>query len=439
MSANNKTDKSNSGINLLDIFFYLLSKWKWIVLSVAVFLGAAWIYYACQPFVYFSSATVIIKDPSNKTATASLDRYDNLINRVNVSNEILQFRSKKLLREVIRRVHADVNYKVKDKFRQLELYSQSPVAVSFPDATPSQYISMTVTPVTADSVRVVLHNGKRGESKTGARIADTLSIGNGQHAVITLTNYYNNSWNGRDIHVTKKSLESVVGYYRSNFAIRQEEDESTILNLSLKDESPVRARDVLNMLITVYNEETINDKNQVAINTANFINDRLIIIENELGSVESDLELFKRDNQVLDINTTSGMYMQEAQKYNTDVLELETQLELADYIKEYLSDPAKEIDLIPVNTGINDMNIESQISQYNSVKLRRDKHPQDNETEHRPRCGQYDSQSQCPAQRCQKQGGACTEPHDLHPDQAEGNAFHRETAENQGESLYVPS
>ena len=122
-------------------------------------------------------------------------------------------------------------------------------------------------------------------------------------------------------------------------------------------------------------------KIQVAVNTANFINERLIIIEQELGTVESDLESFKRENQVVDIASSADMYMSESQKYNTDALELETQLRLAQYIKDYLTDPAKEIDLIPANTGIQDMNIETQINQYNTVKLRRDKLIEDSSVE----------------------------------------------------------
>lgn len=72
----------------------------------------AWYHYAKSPLVFFRSVTVIIKDPSNKTSTAGLDRYDNYINKVNVANEILQFRSKRLMREVVQRLHADVDYRV---------------------------------------------------------------------------------------------------------------------------------------------------------------------------------------------------------------------------------------------------------------------------------------------------------------------------------------
>ena len=132
------------------------------------------------------------------------------------------------------------------------------------------------------------------------------------------------------------------------FGIQQEDEESSILTLSLKDNSATRAEDVLNMLITVYNEEAIKDKNQVAVNTANFISERLIIIENELGNVESSLESYKQRNQVVDISSSANMYMNESQKYNADALELETQLRLAHFIKDYLTNPTKETDLIPL-------------------------------------------------------------------------------------------
>lgn len=137
------------------------------------------------------------------------------------------------------------------------------------------------------------------------------------------------------------ALDAVAASYQGALGIRQEEDESSILKLSLKDNSPIRAEDMLNMLITVYNEEAIKDKNQVAVNTADFINERLIIIGQELGDVESDLESFKRENRMVSVSSSASMYMSESQKYNADALELETQLRLARYIKNYLTDPQK--------------------------------------------------------------------------------------------------
>ncbi len=372
MQNNTKNPNSGQEVSVLDLLFYLLSKWKWFVLSIIVFGGLAWYKYASTPMTYFRSATVIIKDPSNKTISAGLDRYDNYINKVNVSNEILQFKSKKLVREVVTRLHADVSYKVKSGFRMKELYSRSPVAVTFPDALPGRYCSFTLTP--KDSSHVVLSSiyGEDEGREVTVPINDTVSVG-GSKVLVTRTNYFSSEWKNTEIYVTKVPMSSVVASILGNLGIRQEEDEASILTLSLKDGSPERAEDVLNMLISVYNEEAINDKNQVAINTAEFINERLVIIERELGGVESDLESFKKANQIVDLGSAAGMYMGESQKYNSSVLELDTQLRLAQYIKDYLTDPTKEVDLIPSNTGISDMNIEAQISQYNAAKLRRDK------------------------------------------------------------------
>lgn len=373
MQTNNSSNRNEQGINLIDLLVYFASQWKWFLLSILVCGGIAWYSYARSPLVYFRSATVIIKDPSNKTSTTGLDRFDNIINKVNVANEILQFRSKKLMREVVQRLHADISYQVEDGLRNNELYTQSPVLLSFPDALPEQHFALTVTPKDTNSVILSDFSGIEAASSLTIPMNDTVTLGKGMRVVATPTNYYAKSWLGTAIRVQKLPVESMVNYYKGALGIQQEEEESSILTLALKDGSAARAEDVLNTLINVYNEEAIKDKNQVAVNTADFINDRLIIIENELGGVESELETFKQRNQIVDIASSAGMYMSESQKYNTDALELETQLRLANFIKDYLTDPAKETDLIPSNTGIGDMNIESQISLYNTAKLKRDR------------------------------------------------------------------
>lgn len=372
MQTNPSSRKNDTGINLVDLLAYFASKWKWFLLSVLVCGGIAWYHYARSPLVYFRSATVIIKDPSNKTSTTGLDRFDNIINKVNVANEILQFRSKKLMREVLQRLHADISYQLEDGLRSNELYNQSPVLLSFPDALPEQHFAFTVTLKDKKSLVLSDFNGIDVKSDFTVEMYDTVTLSRGMRVVATPTNYYSDSWTETPIRVAKLPMESMVNYYKSALGIQQEEEESSILTLALKDGSAARAEDILNTLINVYNEEAIKDKNQVAVNTADFINDRLIIIENELGGVESELETFKQRNQIVDIASSAGMYMSESQKYNTDALELETQLRLANFIKDYLTDPAKETDLIPSNTGIGDMNIESQINLYNTAKLKRD-------------------------------------------------------------------
>lgn len=141
----------------------------------------------------------------------------------------------------------------------------------------------------------------------------------------------------------------------------------------MNDLSPTRAADILDMLITIYNEEAIKDKNRIAVNTAEFIKERLQIIEHELGSVETDIEDLKRANNGVDIDMAAGMYIQDSREYESSIKELDTQLQLVTFIKQYLQDSSKEDELIPSNIGLEDLNIETQISRYNETLLRRNR------------------------------------------------------------------
>ena len=138
--------KQENSVNLVDLFFYLLSYWYWFVLCVLLCAGLAYYKYAKTPFVYRSDATVVIKDPSNTKSTVRMDNYNNLINRTNVSNEILQFQSKQLMQEVVERLGADVDYTVYDWLRRMELYTASPVKVVFPENASALSVSLKVTP-----------------------------------------------------------------------------------------------------------------------------------------------------------------------------------------------------------------------------------------------------------------------------------------------------
>jgi Uncharacterized protein involved in exopolysaccharide biosynthesis len=370
MQTNYSSTKKEQGINVVDLFLYLTTKWKWYLLSLLIFVGIALYRYEKSTFVYSKSVMVVIKDPSNKTYSAGLDRYDSYINRVNVTNEILQFRSNKLMAEVVKRTDANVSYKYRERLRDYEIYKSSPVLVSFVDSKQNEHISFTMEIKDTNIVKIYNYNGGTTEYKIGLR--DT-SVINGQRLIFSPTNYFSSKWQGTPIKVTKSSVESVAGYYRHALQIVQAQGDASILTLSLKDNSPSKANAILNTLIAVYNEEAINIKNQVAINTANFINERLIIIEKELGGVESNLESFKRENKIIDLGAVGGRDMSDTQKYNAEAVEQELQLRMAQYIRDYLVDPTRDTDLIPTNTGIKDMNIEGQINQYNTIKLRRDK------------------------------------------------------------------
>ena len=130
---------------------------------------------------------------------------------------------------------------------------------------------------------------------------------------------------------------------------------------------------MLSTLIDVYNEVWISDKNKSAINTAEFINERLVVIEKDLGAVEESLKEYKSSNNLTDIKAAARTYIDESSHYATKSFEVNNQLSIAEYIRSYLNDPVNSMTLIPSNLGLTSNSVESQIAEYNDLVLQRDR------------------------------------------------------------------
>ncbi len=144
-----------------------------------------------------------------------------------------------------------------------------------------------------------------------------------------------------------------------------------MVKLTFADQSTQRADEVLNTLIGVYNENWIRDKNQIAVSTSNFINDRLGVIEGELGNVDSYISSYKSANLVPDVGAAAAMYMNQSQQTQAQILEVNNQLSMARYIRSYLTADGTGNQLLPANTGLQSSNIQSLIGEYNEKLLQR--------------------------------------------------------------------
>lgn len=254
----------------------------------------------------------------------------------------------------------------------MELYTHAPVSVQFPDAGEHEVFSFEITPVSMEETELSDFSVETGPKSMRIPFNDTISTPVGRIVVVP-TLYYDDHYLQTPVRIRKRNMDGVVTDYQEKLQVALAGKGSTIIDITLEDASIPRAEDIINTLIAVYNEDVISDKNRIAVNTSEFINERLIIIEKELGNVDTEIESFKKENLLTDISSETGMYLQATSQYNTEELELENQLSLAKFIKEYLTDPHKNSDLIPANTGISDINIESQIREYNELLLRRDK------------------------------------------------------------------
>ena len=176
---------------------------------------------------------------------------------------------------------------------------------------------------------------------------------------------------GKPVYVSRSGYSAAGKAYAKKLVVGQSDDESTVIDLSIEDVSPQRAEDLLNTVIAIYNENWIKDKNQVAVSNSMFIEDRLAVIEQQLGTVDEDISAYKSEHLLPDVQSAATMYMTQSSEADAQLLELNIQLSMARYILNYMMSGSGENQLLPTNSGIESSGIEQQIAEYNNLQLQR--------------------------------------------------------------------
>ncbi len=370
-----KTANHSEAVSLSDIFFLTIHHWQWIIASVALCVGLAYLYLLRTPAVYTQSAEIQIKDESQGQSVTASDEFSNLglfQNNTNIQNEMTNLQAKDLMEEVVRRLGLDLNYYRDGAFHDKVAYGLDlPVKVSIKGLPEQSSASFTIQvtsngKVTVDNLESPDHN--IATRTYTAKLNEPINTPLGKMVVAPTSAY--RSGETVELKVKKLPLEKARNSYSSRLGVSMTDEKGTVIRLTMADQSTQRADEVLNTLIGVYNENWIRDKNQIAVSTSNFINDRLGVIESELGNVDSNISSYKSQNLVPDVEAAASMYMSQSQQTQAQILNLNNQLQMTRYIRSYLTAESSN-QLLPANTGVDNANIQTLIGEYNSTVLQR--------------------------------------------------------------------
>lgn len=365
-------ETQNEGFDLEYFGRTILANWYWILLSVTVALFIAAICVLRTTPTYTRSARLMIKtDEKNGTSSINteLQHFNIIGSSSNINNEILTICTPATVEEAVRRLRLDVQLNVKSGLRQLPLYAQSPIKIYLPKAGEEDFFSFSMrlnSNRTATLYDFIKANGEKVERevvvKTGV-LANT-PVGT---VVIQPTEFWGKNFTSEEIRVTKAPISTTARLYAARLKVVQTDRQSTVLDVSLTDDSPARADDLIMKIVEVYNENWLKDRNLVAESTYRFITDRLGDLAVELGDVDKKISDFKSSNLISDPEAASGMYLSQSQHNSEEIFSLNTKLGVAKYIREYISGKSKTGQYLPSNTGIGSTGIEGMISAYNAL------------------------------------------------------------------------
>ena len=366
------------------VFEYLLH-WPLILLGLLVFVAGAYVYLRYQPPVYTVSSTLLIKQgDKTKSASASSLAYMQDLGMLsmanNFDNEIEILRSYTLMRKVVNTLNLYISYREDRPFRYpLELYKTSPVQLWMaPDEAERLPSALQVQMDCAPSgqVKVTASFRIKEEEHTVSKSfpqlpavfitpVGTLSLSAATDSLLARMD------KPRTLQATVVPPSSAAAVCQGRLGAEPTGEYTSIVRLSYNDTDIRRGMDVLNTLVTLYNNDANEDKNQVASRTAQFIDERIRIINEELGTTENELADYKQRAGLTDLSADAQLALQGSSEYNRKRADNDTQLRLVAFLRSYIDNPDNRYEVIPANVGLTDDGLVNVIAQYNEMLIER--------------------------------------------------------------------
>lgn len=374
---------AEESINLYAIFFKYMVYWPWFVVSVLICVIGTFIFLRYQAPVYNITSSVLIKEEDKKgggsnNPLSTIQDLGMFSMTNNFDNEVEILRSRSLIKKVICDLGLYISITEERIFAyDMPLYKSSPVNVYMSPEEADKLeggakLQMVYTKDGKLSVEVEYVIDE--EEETIEKMFDKLpAVFSTPVGVFSFTKNDSALTLEDDIDLIAyvSSPTETAGNYVENLSVAPTSKTTTIAKLILQSAVKEQGIDFVNSLVAIYNQDANDEKNEVAQKTAEFIEDRIGIINQELGSTESELADFKQRSGLTDLASDAQMALQENSKYEQQRTENSTQISLVKFLRDYINNPVNADEVIPANVGLEDENLTSVIDQYNTMLMER--------------------------------------------------------------------
>lgn len=378
-------EEEHSGFNLAALWKIVVLHWYWIVLSTIVALGAAFGYLKYTRPVYASNMKILVKDEDSRSrmyrgGQLALESMGVISNSNGFDNELEILTSSNISQRVIKSLKLYVSYELDGRLRNHELYKNNPYIVDMPENQLVDLHSLIQLKIDrqGDGVHVAgeIYVPRSKEPILFERSVKELP-GSFNTPVGTITLQRNPGVGAelpkQTMYATIMPLEYAAKAYGSRLSVSASSKTTTVAVLNYLDTQPERAIDYLNELFRSYNEDANEDKNEVALKTEEFLKNRISAIREELDATESNLESYKKKNELINLTNDASNALNKLTEYQKEQVELETQLNLVTALLDYVDDPRNAFNVVPSNLGLKDADMSNLLNKYNDYVLQRNR------------------------------------------------------------------
>ncbi|MCI6702347.1 MAG: polysaccharide biosynthesis tyrosine autokinase [Prevotella sp.] len=380
----NKSNDFLSFFNFQKLFETVILNWMWYLLSLAICLGAVFLYlrYTTPQYKVFANMMIKGDDNGRRNNVRTTSNLGIISNSEGLDNEMEILKSRQLASAAVRNLKLYVSYKSDGRVKKIDMYRNQPISVDVDSAHLERLNSPINLEIKRENNKYIVTGDYRvptGENSysgtyTINKTFNSLPASIGTRAGIIMMHANTGSLaNGSTLFVTIKSPAMTAYKYAGSLQVIQTSKSTDIARLTLIDEIPDRATDYLKELTYCYNQQANEDKNEVALRTEEFINSRLEKINVELGNTEGALETYKRRQGMVNINMSGGQAVGNSDEFEKKLADANTQISLLNEISSIMNQSENKYQTLPANVGLSDAATAGLINRYNEIVLERNR------------------------------------------------------------------
>lgn len=383
-NSRNTTNQNNNepveSFSLTEILKVFLRKWVWFLCSLAFFLGLGFLYIAMKQPVFERSTEILIKDSDSGggvgdigSAFGGLSMFSS---NSSVYNELIALMSPSIMYEVVDCLDLTMNYSMKtNPVRWSTLYGTNlPIDITFDGLNPEKSVGFKGYIQPDRTLRIYEFytfdtegNKHKFKEERVLRPGQTVNTPIGK-----ISSAINPKYNGKEIEETKfqawhKGRQKTVENYLTKLKGDLANPDAEVISLSIDDASVQRADNILKSIVDIYNQRWIDDKNRMAIATSKFIEDRLVVLQQELGDVDTEISQFRSEYKMSDPTESGRISMEKQMESQEQIYAIENRIGITRYLLDFVKNPQNSDAVIPINTGTGSAQIEGLIGEYDNM------------------------------------------------------------------------
>lgn len=378
-------DNNKEFIDIKGFYTKYIKYWPVVIGSMLLFCVLGFVYIRIVPPTLQVNANILIKEDEGisgtsaaaSAASAAMQSIafggSSAMGGTSVNDELFLLSSYSLFRELGQELGLNVQYREKKIPFDVDCYDATPVAV---------YTTTAVADTLHTVLKFELSMSKDGKcnvkAKNGWKTIGSVSAKEMPVKLATSlgtfyfdTTHYYTPGRELDMDIHYVGYDLCAELLQKQVLVDQLSKKANVISLTMEEVNVKRGKDILNTLISYYNKNGEVDKNKETMLMDNFLNERIMLMESELDSVERNIEIYKKENNLTDIETEAKIILEKSQDFKERLIEAESQYTVIELVEQFLTKEENRYSLVPLNIGLNDRTVLEGLQTYNQALLER--------------------------------------------------------------------